>query len=79
MDYYLSFVSVASIVIAAVLSRLVTRRIIDVASKAVDRKTHLLATPVGSAILFVVVFVVVWCIVSFLLVIPWLLVQSQTS
>ena len=78
MDYYLSLVSVASIVIAVILSRLVTRRIVHVASKPIDRKTHLLATPVGSAILFAIVFVVMWCVVSVLLVIPWLLAQSQT-
>jgi len=77
MDYYLSLVSVASIVIAAILSRLVTRRIIDLVSDPIDRKTHLLATPVGSAILFALVFVVVWCVVSFILAIPWLLAQSR--
>ena len=77
MDYYLTFVSVASIVIAAVLGQLVTRRIIYMVSNPLDGKTHLLATPVGSAILFALVFVVVWCVVSFILAIPWLLAQSR--
>ena len=77
MDYYLSLVSVASIVIAAILSQLVTRRIIYMVSNPIDRETHLLATPVGSAILFALVFVVVWCVVSFILAIPWLLAQSR--
>jgi len=77
MDYYLSFVSVASIVIAAILSQLVTRRILHLASNPIDGKTHFLATPVGSTILFALVFVVVWCVVSFILAIPWLLAQSR--
>lgn len=77
IDYYLSLVSVASIVIAAILSRLVTRRIIDWLTDPVDGKTSLLATPVGSAILFALVFVVVWCVASFMLAIPWLLAQSR--
>ncbi len=77
MDYYLPLVSVASIVIAAILSRLATRRILDWVSNPVDGKTHFLATPMGSAILFAVVFVVVWCVVSFILTIPWLLAQSR--
>ncbi len=77
MDYYLSLVSVASIIIAAILSKLVTRRIIDLVSNPIDRKSHFLATPVGSAILFALIFVVVWCVVSFILAIPWLLAQSR--
>ena len=77
MDYYLPLMSVASIVIAAVLSQLVTRRIIYMASSPLDGNTHFLATPVGNAILFALVFVVVWCVVSFILVIPWLLAQSR--
>ncbi len=77
MDYYLSFVSVASIVIAAVASQPMTRRIIGMVSNPVDGKPHFLATPVGSALLFALVFVVVWCVVGFILVIPWLLAQSR--
>ena len=79
MNFYLSLVSVASVVIAVFLSRLITRRIMQVAIKPIDRRTHLLATPMGSGILFALVFVVVWCVVSFVLAIPWLLAQSQTS
>jgi hypothetical protein len=77
MDYYLSLMSVASIVIAAILSRLATRRILDWVSNPVDGKTHLLATPMGGAVLFALVFVIVWCVVSFILAIPWLLAQSR--
>ncbi len=79
MDYYFTLVSVASIVIAAVLGRFVTRRIMDLAGNSADGKAHWLGTPIGSAVLFALVFVVVWCVVSLLLAIPWLLVQSRTS
>jgi hypothetical protein len=77
MDCYRSLVSVASIVLAAIPSQLVTRRIICMASNPVDGKIHFLATPVGNAILFALVFVVVWCVVSFILAIPWLLGRSR--
>lgn len=77
MDRYLSLVSVASIVIAAILSRLATRRILDWVGNPVDGKPHLLATPVGSALLFALVFVVVWCVVSFILAIPWFFAQAR--
>lgn len=79
MDYYLSVVSVASIVLAAVLSRLVTRRIMDLISDPVGGKNQFLATPLGSAILFALVFVVVWCVVSVVLAAPCLYAQSRMS
>ncbi len=76
MDYYLSAVSVASIIIAAILSRFITQRIMQVADRTFNRKTSLLLTPAGSAILFATIFVVLWCAVGFLLFIPWLLATS---
>lgn len=77
MDRYLPLVPLASIVIAAILSRLATRRIVDWLSNPVAEKPHFLTTPMGIAVLFAGVFVVVWFAVSFLLVIPWLLAQSH--
>jgi hypothetical protein len=77
MGHYLSLVRVASIVVAAVLAQLVAGRIIYMTTNPTGGKAHLLATPVGSAILFALVFVVVWCIVSFILAIPWLLAPSR--
>lgn len=77
MRYYLSLVSVMSVIIAAILTQLVTGRIIGMASNPIDGKDHLLATPMGSAILYALVFVVVWCVVSFVLAIPWLLAQFR--
>jgi hypothetical protein len=77
MNYYLSFVSVASIVIAAIVSQPIARRIVDWVSNPVDGKPHFLGTPVGSTLLFALVFVVVWCVVGFILVIPWLVAQSR--
>ena len=73
------FISAASIVVSILVSRFLTLRIIGRLNRRAGQTTHFLATPVGSTILFALVFVVVWCVVSFLLAIPWLLLQSQTS
>ena len=77
MGYYWALVSVVSVVIATILSPLVTRRIVDMASNPIDGKDHLLATPMGSTLLYALVFAVVWCVVSFVLAIPWLLAQFR--
>lgn len=77
MDRYLSVVSVVSIIIAAILSHLVTRRAIYMVSNLIDRKAHWLTTPTGSAVSFAVIFVIAWCAVSFIMIIPWLLVRSK--
>lgn len=79
MRYYFSFVSVASVVIAGILTPFLTERLAHVASALLGRKPDLLATPVGNAILFALVFVVAWCGVSLVLAIPWLLARSHTS
>ncbi len=81
MDYYLSFVSVASILVAGLLSRFITQRIIQLAARPSDQKSHLhaLATPAGSAILFTVIFAALWFAVSLVLVIPWWLAQAKAS
>jgi len=75
MNHLWAIFSVASIVISLLVSRLLTRRIIDRLSKRAQGQIHFLATPAGGAFLFALVFVVVWCAVSFLLVLPWLVVH----
>ena len=77
MNYYLRLMSVVSIIIAAVLSPLITRQIMYMVKNSPDRESPLLAAPVGSAMLFALVFVVVWCAASFVLAVPWLLARSR--
>lgn len=77
MRFYSFVVCVLSVVIAAILSRLILLRIFSAASDSVDGKAQLLDTPVGSALLCAFVFVVVWCAVSFVLVLPLLVARSR--
>lgn len=76
-DLYLSFVSVVSVVIAVVLTPPATRGVIHVAGAFVGRKLDLPATPAGNAVLLALVFVVVWCVVSFFLIVPRLFANSR--
>ena len=73
MNVFLSLVSLLSAVIAAVVSHFITQRIIQLVSVRTDHERHFFAAPPGSAILFAVVFVVAWFIVSLILVLPWFL------
>ena len=68
-------VSLGSIVVSIVVSRFLTVRILDTLSRRAKRKTHPFATPVGSAFLFAILFVVVWCIVSLIAYLPCLFVH----
>ncbi|MBL7039964.1 MAG: hypothetical protein ISR77_15105 [Pirellulaceae bacterium] len=68
-------VSLGSIVVAIVISRFLTVRITETLNKRAKKKTHPLQTPAGGALLFAVIFVVVWCVVSFIVYLPWLLVR----
>lgn len=75
MHHLSLLISAASIIVSILVSRFLTLRIIDRLNRRAGQTAHFLATPAGSAILFALVFVVVWCVVSFLMAIPWLLSQ----
>ena len=73
MNAFLSLLSLLSAVISAVVSHFITQRIIQWVNARTDQKPHFLAAPPGSAVLFAVVFVVVWIVVSRIFVLPWFL------
>ena len=77
MSHYLTFVSVVSIAISIIVSRLLTTRIIDALNTRFGREGHFLAGPFGGALLFAVLFIVCWIAVSAVLVIPWLAQQRR--
>ena len=70
MNFYISFISVGSIVIAAVACSYVSRWINRLVSKRLGREDHFLAAPPGQGLLIISVFMVLWIAVSFLLAIP---------
>ena len=65
--------SLACVVVSILASRFLTLRIIDRLNRQAEQTAHFFTTPVGSAVLFAAVFVVVWCAVSFVAALPWLL------
>ncbi len=73
MNVFLSLVSLLSVVISVVVSRFITQHIINAVGTRVGRDRHFLTAPAGSVMLFAVVFVVVWFIVSLILAVPWFL------
>lgn len=74
--HHLSLViSTATIVVSILVSRFLTLRTIDKLNRQTKQPAHFFATPVGSALLFGAVFVVVWCAVSFIAYLPWLLLH----
>ena len=68
-------VSLGSIVVAIVISRFLAVRIAETLNKRNNERKHPLQTRAGGALLFAVIFVVVWCGVSFLAYLPWWLVR----
>ena len=70
MNLYVSFISIGSILIAAVACPYVSQLITDAASRALGRKEHFLTASPGDAFLKIAVFLVLWSAVSFLLAIP---------
>lgn len=73
MSQFALLACVAGIVVALVVSRVLTQRIIDTLNRGGGHRGHFLTTPVGSALLFATVFVAVWCAVSLIGALPWLL------
>jgi hypothetical protein len=67
---YLQIVAVLSVVVAALISHPVTQFITNGVSRRTGRNDHVLAESPGNAILFGVVFVTSWVILSFLLMSP---------
>ena len=73
MSQFVLLLSMAGIVVSVMASRLLTLGIIDRLNRGTGHPGHFFATPVGSAVLFATVFVVVWCAVSLIAALPWLL------
>lgn len=71
LNFYLAIVSVLSIVVSAVLGRVITQQILRAGQRRTNEKVDPLARTARSAILFAIVFVVLWWAVSCLLMIPW--------
>ncbi len=78
MKVILPLVSLLSAVIAAMVSHFITQRIIELVSARADHERHFLTVPPGSAILFAVVFVVVWFIVSLIIFFPLFLRKHES-
>jgi hypothetical protein len=68
-------VSLVSIVVSIVISRFLTIRIIEWLNERAKEKTNPFRAPAASVFLFAVIFVVVWCAVSFIAYLPWLIVH----
>ena len=79
MNLYISFISVASILIAAVAYPYVSQLIKHTVSKGLGREDHCLAVPPGDGILKILVFLFLWIAVSFLLAIPLFLCKPPAS
>lgn len=73
LNLYAVIASLASIMIAVGLSRIIARQIIHATRRRTDGKAGFLAGNMSSAILFAIAFVIVWWAVSCMLMIPWLL------
>ncbi|MGI6417690.1 MAG: hypothetical protein ACOX1P_18710 [Thermoguttaceae bacterium] len=74
MNFYFAMVSVVSIVVSAVLGRVITQQM----RRAGQRRTNEKVDPLArSAILFAIVFVVLWWGVSCLLMIPWIVWNAR--
>jgi uncharacterized protein YacL len=71
-------VSLLSAIIAAIVSHFITRRIIELVTSRADHQRHFLTVLPGSAILFAVVFVVVWFVVSLIIFVPWFLRKHKS-
>ncbi len=74
MNFYFAMVSVVSIVVSAVLGRVITQQMRrGTGSGGQTRVDPLARTP----ILFAIVFVVLWWGVSCLLMIPWIVWNAR--
>ena len=78
MKVILPLVSLLSAIIAAIVEPLHHATHHSVGQCTLDHERHFLAVPPGSAILFAVVFVVVWFIVSLIIVVPWFLRKQES-
>ena len=63
---------VISIVAALMVSRVLTLMVVRKTSSRPGQKPHPLSTPLGSSLLFAAIFVAVWCLISAILVLVWL-------
>jgi len=70
-----TLVSFGSVVVSIIVSRILTVRVLDTLNRRAKGKPHSFDTPAGSACLFAILFVVVWCLVSLIAYLPWLVVH----
>lgn len=75
MDFLVPLMSLISIIVAGTVSHALTRRMVGRLRRRSGSKPHPLASEVGIAIVFGIIFIVVWCVTSLLLVLPLVLAQ----
>ncbi len=77
MDSLIPLMSLISLIVSVALSRKVTYWLINRLARETGNTGHSPATGIAIAVVFAVVFIVIWTSASLLLVLPLMLIREQ--